>query len=219
MNASFPAELPAEVLPCGRIGLIEGRPSLAEPDTSSGQVTQLLRNWRSGDPKALEALLPHVYHELHTVAAAYIRRERPGHTLRPTDLIHETYLRLVGSDMPELESRKHFYAMAARLMRQILVDHARRHRAGKRGSGMDHLPIEEAVVYTKERAAEFVALDEALDALQEFDPRKARVIELRFFGGLTVDEIGEVTEMSPSSVARDLRFAEAWLHQELEGKR
>ena len=213
------AEFPAEVLPCGKIGLIDGRPSLTGPDTSSGQVTQLLRNWRSGDPKALEALLPHVYHELHTVAAAYIRRERPGHTLRPTDLIHETYLRLVGSDMPELESRKHFYAMAARLMRQILVDHARRHRAGKRGSGMDHLPIEEAVVYTKERAAEFVALDEALDALQEFDPRKARVIELRFFGGLTVDEIGEVTEMSPSSVARDLRFAEAWLHQELEGKR
>jgi RNA polymerase sigma factor (TIGR02999 family) len=188
------------------------------PNQSSGQVTQLLRNWRSGDPKALEALLPHVYQELHTVAAAYIRRERPGHTLRPTDLIHETYLRLVGSHLPELESRKHFFAMAARLMRQILVDYARRHRSGKRGSGQDHVPIEQAVVYTKERSAEFVALDEALEALAAVDPRKARVIELRFFGGLTVEEIAEVTEMSPSSVARDLRFSEAWLHQALEGQ-
>jgi RNA polymerase sigma factor (TIGR02999 family) len=125
---------------------------------------------------------------------------------------------LAGSDLPELESRKHFFAMAARLMRQILVDYARRHRSGKRGSGQDHVPIEEAVVYTKERSAEFIALDEALEALTVFDPRKARVIELRFFGGLTVDEIAEVTEMSPSSVARDLRFSEAWLHQVLEGK-
>jgi RNA polymerase sigma factor (TIGR02999 family) len=177
----------------------------------------MLRNWRSGDPLALESLLPHVYRELHTVAASYIRRERPGHTLRPTDLIHETYLRLAGSDLPELESRKHFYALAARLMRQILVDHARRHRSSKRGSGQDHLPIEEAVVYSKERAAEFVELDEALEALAVCDPRKARVIELRFFGGLTVEEIAEVTEMSPSSVSRDLRFAEAWLRQALEG--
>jgi RNA polymerase sigma-70 factor (ECF subfamily) len=187
------------------------------PDPTSGEVTQMLRNWRAGDPLALESLLPHVYRELHTVAASYIRRERPGHTLRPTDLIHETYLRLAGSDLPELENRKHFYALAARLMRQILVDHARRHRSGKRGSGQDHLPIEEAVVYSKERAAEFVELDEALEALTAFDPRKARVIELRFFGGLTVEEIAEVTEMSPSSVSRDLRFAEAWLRQSLEG--
>jgi RNA polymerase sigma factor (TIGR02999 family) len=133
--------------------------------------------------------------------------------LRPTELIHETYLRLIGSDLPELENRKHFYALAARLMRQVLVDHARRHRSGKRGSGQEHLPIEEAVVYSKERAAEFVALDEALEALAAFDARKARVVELRFFAGLTADEIAEVVEMSSASVTRDLRFAEAWLQR------
>ena len=182
------------------------------------QVTQLLRDWRSGDEKALEALLPHVYQELHAVAAAYMRRERPGHTLHPTELIHETYLRLIGSELPEIENRKHFYALAARQMRQVLVDHARRHRAGKRGSGKENLPIDEAVNYSRERASEFVALDDALEALAAVDPRKARVIELRFFGGLTAEEIAEVVDTSVASVFRDLRFAEAWLQRALRGK-
>lgn len=188
------------------------------PGKSSVPVTQLLREWRAGDEKALEALLPHVYHELHVVAAAYISRERSGHTLRPTELIHETYLRLIGSDLPELENRKHFYALAARLMRQVLVDHARRHKAEKRGSGTEHLPLDEAVVYTQQRAAEFVALDDALEQLAKLDPRKARVVELRFFAGLTAEEIAEVVEISPASVTRDLRFAEAWLERELRGE-
>ena len=203
---------------CDRMGLIITRPIVSKPDKNSLPVTQLLRDWRSGDEKALEALLPHVYQELHVVAAAYMRRERPGHTLHPTELLHETYLRLIGSDLPELENRRHFYALAARLMRQVLVDHARRHKADKRGSGQTALPIEEAVLYSKERAAEFVALDDALEALAAFDPRKARVIELRFFAGFTADEIAEVVEVSPASVNRDLRFAEAWLQQELAAK-
>jgi RNA polymerase sigma-70 factor, ECF subfamily len=202
---------------CGRISLITARTSVTEPESHTGQVTQLLRDWRSGDEKALDSLLPHVYQELHAVAAAYMRRERPGHTLHPTELIHETYLKLIGSDMPDIENRKHFYALAARQMRQVLVDHARHHRADKRGSGRPNVPLEEAVVYSKERSAEFVALDDALEALAAVDQRKARVIELRFFAGLTVDEIAEVVETSPATVARDLRFAEAWLHQELQG--
>jgi RNA polymerase sigma factor (TIGR02999 family) len=191
---------------------------LAKPEKSSVPVTKLLRDWRSGDEKALEALLPHVYHELHSVAAAYMRRERPGHTLHPTELIHETYLRLIGSDLPELENRRHFYAIAARLMRQVLVDHARRHKADKRGSGQEHLPIEEAMLYSKERASAFVKLDDALEALAAFDPRKARVVELRFFAGFTAEEIADVVDMSPASVTRDLRFAEAWLERELRAK-
>ena len=207
-----------DVRSCDTMGLIITRPIVSKPDKNSLPVTQLLRDWRSGDEKALEALLPHVYQELHVVAAAYMRRERPGHTLHPTELIHETYLRLIGSDLPELENRRHFYALAARLMRQVLVDHARRHKADKRGSGQNALPIEEAVLYSKERAAEFVALDDALEALAAFDPRKARVIELRFFAGFTADEIAEVVEVSPASVNRDLRFAEAWLQQELAAK-
>jgi RNA polymerase sigma-70 factor (ECF subfamily) len=194
--------------------LIKG-PIVAKPEKSSVPVTKLLLDWRSGDQKALEALLPHVYQELHTVAAAYMRRERPGHTLHPTELIHETYLRLIASDLPELENRKHFYAIAARLMRQVLVDHARRHKADKRGSGQEHLPIEQAMLYSKERASAFVKLDDALEALAAFDPRKARVVELRFFAGFTAEEIADVVDMSPASVTRDLRFAEAWLEREL----
>src|ERR1035438_1523878 len=207
-----------DVRSCDTMGLIITRPIVSKPDKNSLPVTQLLRDWRSGDEKALEALLPHVYQELHVVAAAYMRRERPGHTLHPTELIHETYLRLIGSDLPELENRRHFYALAARLMRQVLVDHARRHKADKRGSGQNALPIEEAVLYSKERDAEFVALDDALEALAAFDPRKARVIELGFFAGFTADEIAEVVEVSPASVTRDLRCAEAWLQQELAAK-
>ena len=173
---------------CGKMGLITERPPVTGPHKTP--VTQLLRDWRSGDEKALEALLPHVYQELHAVAAAYMRRERPGHTLHPTELIHETYLRLIGSELPEIENRKHFYALAARQMRQVLVDHARRHRAGKRGSGRENIPIDEAVIYSHQRAAEFVALDDALEALAAVDPKKARVVELRYFAGLTADEIG-----------------------------
>src|ERR1035438_2943860 len=128
-----------DVRSCDTMGLIITRPIVSKPDKSSLPVTQLLRDWRSGDEKALEALLPHVYQELHVVAAAYMRRERPGHTLHPTELIHETYLRLIGSELPEIENRKHFYALAARQMRQVLVDHARRPKAGKIGSGRENI--------------------------------------------------------------------------------
>ena len=200
---------------CGKMGLITERPPVTGPHKTP--VTQLLRDWRSGDEKALESLLPHVYQELHAVAAAYMRRERPGHTLHPTELIHETYLRLIGSELPEIENRKHFYALAARQMRQVLVDHARRHRAGKRGSGRENIPIDEAVIYSHQRAAEFVALDDALEALSAVDPKKGRVVELRYFAGLTADEIADVVERSPASVSRDLRFAQAWLQRELGG--
>ncbi|SRR5579871_1571334 len=202
----------------GTMGAIPERPAVTNTDKTTAPVTALLRDWRGGDPKAGEALLPLVYQELHSVAAAYMRRERPGHTLHPTELIHETYLRLIGSELPEIENRKHFYALAARQMRQVLVDHARRHRAEKRGSGRENLPIDEAVLYSRDRAAEFIKLDDAMEALSVFDPRKARVVELRFFAGLTAEEISGVMEISPASVTRDLRFAEAWLQRELRGK-
>ena len=182
----------------------------------AGSVTHLLDQWRSGETAALSELVPYIYQELHQLAAHCLRRERNDHTLQPTALVHEVYLRLAGSAAPNVQNRKHFYAIASRLMRQILVDHARRHTADKRGSGSVMLPLDEALTYSDVRAAEFSALDEALDRLAAIDDRKARAVELRFFTGLSIEETADVLGTSVVSVHRDLRFATAFLAGQLE---
>jgi RNA polymerase sigma factor (TIGR02999 family) len=179
-------------------------------------VTALLREWRAGDVAAADVLMPLVYDELHRVASRHLRGERAGHTLRPTDLVSEAYLRLSGGIQPEWADRVHFFAIAARTMRQILVDHARRRAADKRGAGERPVTLEDGMVSTQ-RSAALLALDDALVALARFDERKARAIELCYFGGLTQDEIAEVLGVHVNTVARDLKLAEAWLHRELRG--
>jgi RNA polymerase sigma-70 factor (ECF subfamily) len=186
------------------------------PEQDPGEVTQLLQQWRDGNESALEELVPFIYKELHGLAMSSLRRERSGHTLQPTALINEVYLRLAGSSAPKLENRRHFYSVAARLMRQILVDHARRHLSEKRGSGQPMASLEEAFAYSSTKAAEFTALDQALERLGQVDERKARVVELRFFTGLTMEEIGEVLGISTISAYRDMRFATAFLAQQLK---
>lgn len=184
--------------------------------TSSHQVTQLLHEWRQGDQVALDKLLPVIYHELQKLAGSYLRNERPGHTLQPTALINEVYLRLVGQDFPEWQNRKHFFGVAAQLMRQILVEHARAHKTAKRGGDEEKLPLADALHYTQEKAAELVALDDALQALAQLDARKARLIELRYFGGLSLEETAAILDISIATIGREMRLAQAWLHRELQ---
>ncbi len=181
---------------------------------SHHDVTRLLALWAKGDAQALDRLTPLIYKELRQLAASYLRKERGGHTLQPTALVHETYLRLVEQSNPDWESRSHFYGVAARLMRQILVDSARRRKSSKR-AGVK-VPLDEAVSFQSERSHHLLALDSGLDALEKFDPRKSRVIELRYFGGLSMEEIAQAIEVSPVTVRRDLRLAEAWLHKEMQ---
>jgi RNA polymerase sigma factor (TIGR02999 family) len=178
----------------------------------SRTVTVLLRAWRDGDRAALDELLPVIYEELYRLASRYMRGERAGHTLRPTDLVSEAYLRLGGSSPPDWNGRVHFFAVAARNMRQILVDHARKRSAEKRGAGVKAVTFDEQLI-AGDRPSELVALDEALVALAAFDERKARAVELHYFGGLTQAEIAEVLDVHINTVARDLRLAEAWLHR------
>ena len=187
-------------------------------DEAPGEVTRLLLEWRAGNEAALEAVTPFIYSELKTMAASYMRRERDGHTLQPTALVHEAYLRLAGKGGPAWEDRTHFYSIAARLMRQILVDHARKHLTGKRGQGLRAVTLNEAVLLGPYNAEQFIGISTALDRLAKLDERKARAIELRFFGGLTVEEIAAILKISVMTVNRDLRFAESWLFSELGGK-
>ena len=177
------------------------------------EVTLLLAEWARGNQNALNDLTPLVYRELRQLAASYLRKERRGHTLQPTALVHEAYLRLVDQTNPSLENRSHFYGVAARLMRQILVDHARRKQASKRGG--IRVPLDEAVSFQHERSRDLMALDTGLNALEKIDPRKCKAVELRYFGGLSMDEIAQSLEVSPVTVRRDLRMAEAWLYQEM----
>jgi RNA polymerase sigma-70 factor, ECF subfamily len=184
---------------------------------SAGEITKLLQGWRDGDRKALDALVPIVYKELHRLAHRQLRHERPNHTLQSAALVNEAYVRMVGFCPPHWESRSHFFAIAAQQMRQILVDYARRHRAGKRGGGEETLSLEDTamLVSEKNRDVEVVALDDALNALAGIDARKAQVVELRFFGGLNFDETAEVLKVSAATVARDWTTARAWLHREM----
>jgi RNA polymerase sigma factor (TIGR02999 family) len=184
---------------------------------SAGEITQLLQGWRDGDRKALDTLVPIVYKELHRIAHFQLRQERSDHTLQSAALVNEAYVRMVGLRPPHWESRSHFFAIAAQQMRQILVDYARRHRAGKRGGGDETLSLEDTtmLVSEKNKGVDVVALDDALNALAEIDARKAQVVELRFFGGLNFDETAEVLKVSAVTVARDWSTARAWLHREM----
>lgn len=181
--------------------------------STTHQVTLLLAKWAKGNEEALDELTPLVYKQLRQLAASYLRKERLGHTLQPTALVHEAYLRLVDQSSPNWQNRSHFYGVAARLMRQILVDHARRRQAGKR-AGLK-VPLEQAVSFQQDRSRDLVALDMGLTALEKVDPRKCRAVELRYFGGLSTEEIAQALEVSANTVLRDLRMAEAWLHEEM----
>ncbi len=181
--------------------------------TSSQVVTRLLLDWSAGSKEALDELTPLVYGELRRLAGSYLGRERPGHTLQPTALIHEAYVRMAGQGMPNWENRAHFFGIAAQLMRQILVDHARARQTAKR-KGI-RVQLDAALTVSREPDRDIVALDDALKDLAAFDPRKCRVIELRFFGGLTAEETARVLGVSPVTVTRELRTAEAWLHRHM----
>jgi RNA polymerase sigma-70 factor, ECF subfamily len=182
--------------------------------SATHHVTSLLAEWANGNQQALDELTPLVYKELNRLAASHLRRERKSHTLQPTALVHEAYLRLVDQRNPRWQDRSHFFGVAARLMRQILVDHARRKKAGKRAARK--LSLEEAVSFQKEQSGELVALDIGLNTLERVDPRKCRAVELRYFGGLSMGEIAHALDVSPVTVRRDLRMAETWLHREMK---
>jgi RNA polymerase sigma factor (TIGR02999 family) len=174
-----------------------------------------LQGWRNGDRNALDALLPLVYQELRRLAHFQLQRERQDHTLQTAALVHEAYLRLIGLNPPRWESRTHFFAIAAQLMRQILVDYARRHVAVKRGGGACKVSLEEATLVSKQKDVDVLSLDDALKALAKIDPRQSRVVELRFFAGLSLEEISEALEIAPATVQRDWTAARAWLHREI----
>lgn len=184
----------------------------------SQEVTQLLRAWRGGDQTALDRLLPLVYDELRRLAAHYLRGERQGHTLQSSALVNEAYLRLVEQDQIDWQSRAHFFGVASQVMRRVLVDHARARNYQKRGGKLAHVELDEAATLVAEQAAELVALDEALDALARLDPRKSRVVELRYFGGLSAEETAEVLGVSEVTVLREWGRAKAWLRRELSGE-
>ena len=181
-------------------------------------VTQLLAEWSRGNQAALDELTPLVYRDLHQRARNYLRHERPDHTLQPTALIHEAYLRLIDDHIPEWNGRAHFLAVASRVMRQILVDHARQHGAGKRGSGVAHVSLEEALVPAQSENSDLMALDEALSKLAAFDDRKSRIVEMRYFGGCTVEETAEALGVAGITVMREMRLAEAWLRRAMRGE-
>lgn len=181
---------------------------------SAQSVTSLLRAWSAGDPEAERQLVPLVYGELRRRAGAYLRRERPGHTLQPTALVHEAWLRLAGQDV-NWQNRSQFFGMASQLMRRILVDHARRRRAARRGGGGLQVPLEEAMGVTGGDPVDLVRLDEALTELAELDPRQGRIVELRFFGGLTTEETAGLLGVSPATIKRDWTVAKAWLFARL----
>lgn len=179
------------------------------------ELTQLLRNWGEGDRGALEELLPLVHAELRRLARRHMNREGAGHTLQTSALINEAYIKLAEGRGAAWQDRTHFFAVAARVMRQILIDHARAHHYAKRGGGARKVPLDEAADVTEQRAAELVALDEALEGLATLDQRKARIVELHFFGGLSIKETAEVMSLSTATVDRELRSAKAWLRREM----
>lgn len=184
--------------------------------TEPGEITQLLVAWSGGDEAALPKLVPAVYDELRRLAHRYMCRERPGHPLQTTALVHEAYARLVGTSHLHWKDRAHFFAVCAQLMRRVLVDYSRSRNYLKRGGGVHLASIDEAVSVSS-RGADLIAIDDALNALADFDRRKSQVVELRFFGGLTVAETAEVLRISPDTVLRDWKFAKTWLLRELDG--
>jgi RNA polymerase sigma-70 factor, ECF subfamily len=188
-------------------------------ESSPGEITRLLSSMRSGDRDAEARLIKLVYRELRSRAARYMRGERPDHTLQPTALVHETYLRLMHKDRINWQSRAHFYAVASSEMRRILVDHARDRAAAKRGGSLNKVSLDDVVVYCTSRPADLLALDEVLQQLSKWAPRQARIVEMLFFGGMTEIEIAEVLDLSARTVKRDWRTARAWLHSRIAGGR
>src|SRR5262245_55581802 len=187
------------------------------PTPNSHEVTQLLLAWSRGDRAALDQLMPLVYGELRRLAKHHMRRERAGHTLQTTALIHEAYLRMIDANQVRLENRRHFFAAASRLRRQVLTDLARERGSHKRGGGAEQVSLDETLMVSEQRDEGLLALDEALWALAELDARKSQVVELRFFGGLSVEETAEALDVSVETVHRDWRLARSWLLRKLRG--
>jgi RNA polymerase sigma factor (TIGR02999 family) len=181
----------------------------------SHDVTRLLREWGNGDRSAADELMPLVHNELRRLAHQYMRREEPGHTLQTSALVNEAYVRLVDQSQIQWESRAHFFGIAARLMRQILVDQARRRNFAKRGGGAIRVSLNEATAVAQEQSASVMALDDALKTLEQIDTRKSRIVELRFFGGMSIEETAEALKVSPGTVMREWTFARAWLRKEM----
>lgn len=179
------------------------------------EVTQLLHAWEHGDQAAPGQLMPLVYDELHRIAHRYLRRERAEHTLQTTALVNEAYLKLIGEKQPSLQNRMQFFAAAANVMRHILVDYARTRNRARRGGGAQQVPLDDALIVSHERASELLALDDALQSLEQFDARKSRIAELRYFGGLSVEETAQVLQLSPTTILREWRLTKAWLHSEM----
>jgi RNA polymerase sigma factor (TIGR02999 family) len=179
-------------------------------------LTQLLQAWQNGDPEAIHKLIPLVYRELHRIAGRYMRRQKEDSTFQTTALVHEAYCKLVDQKRVQWQNRAHFFAVASKLMRRILVDQARKHAASKRGGAIPRIALDENLIMSPARAEEFVALDEALTQLAQIDPRKCRLVEMKFFGGLSSDEMAQVEKVSVSTIEREWRKAKAWLYHEVQ---
>jgi RNA polymerase sigma factor (TIGR02999 family) len=188
-----------------------------DAEQGQGEITRLLRESSQGDADAMARLVPVIYDELRALAASYLRRERPDHTLQPTALANEAYIRLVDQRVVQWNNRSHFFGIAAKMMRRILVDHARAHRAGKRGGDAERVPLDEASAWTSPHDVDLIALDIALDSLARHDERKAKVVEMRFFGGMSVDETADVLGVASVTVMRDWTMAKAYLLREMTG--
>jgi len=183
---------------------------------SSKNVTDLILAWGNGDKEALDKLIPLVYEELHRLAARHMRRENPGHSLQTTALVNEAYCRLIDKQNVSWQNRAHFFAIAAQLMRRILIDHARSHLRAKRGGAVQKISLDENILVPQRQARELISLDDALTRLAELDPHKSRIVEMKFFGGLTTEEIAEVEKVSTRTIEREWRKAKAWLHHTLQ---
>jgi RNA polymerase sigma factor (TIGR02999 family) len=184
-------------------------------DSSNNQITELLVRWRGGDQQALDSLFPLVYSELRQIAHHYLQRERSDHTLQSTALVHEAYVRLVGHNVPQWQDRAHFFGVAARVMRQVLVEYARNHQAAKRGGGACKVTLEEGLQAPQPMNLDVIMLDDALKNLANLDPQQSRIVELRFFAGLSIEDTSEVLGISPATVSREWTTARAWLHREI----
>ena len=200
-------------------GYLPATPKWGEEDgvhaTGAPAISQLLAKWHDGDQEALRALVPLLYDELRQVAHQYLRKARPGHTLQTTALVHETYLRLEQQHAPQFQNRQHFVAICALLMRQILMRYERTRRAAKRGGDATAIALDEAIAPVKGRAVDLIALDDALNGLAQLDPQQSRIVELRFFGGLSIEETAELLELSPATIKRHWATARVWLHREM----
>ncbi len=185
-------------------------------EKAPSEITQMLIELTGGNRDVVNQILPHIYDELRRLAGSYLRRERADHTLQPTALVHEAYMKLIDQKQVHWQNRAHFFGIAAQVMRRILMDHARKHTAEKRGGDADKLPLEEEIlVVSHERSGDLIALDDALQALAQFDEQKAKIVELRYFGGLSIEETAEVMGVSVPTINRQWRMAKAWLHSEL----